>query len=841
MTPKRSPRSLARRAALAATVVAVALLALVSAAPTSAGTPPNRLDDNTGNLAIQAAINAFVSLPPIDLFFIPTPLLLPPPVGPLTPRVLGHPTIHNVFWDDNWNDHHSGAFSTDSIDAMTQKLVDSNYFDFAGQYGVGHASFDGSDTAGGLLNPCSSNPGSTTDFVSILGFIECETSIFPTGVPSPTPGPFGGDDLYVVYLPKGTTIDNFGINKSCDSFGAYHFMGTTVTLLGGAQVTFAAVPIDCANNDPDQLSELASHEIIEASTDPNVGMGWIDDSKFDITNLTPLLTEGEAADICESIGDVPTDPVRVNNGVLVGPYWSNADNACVPFPTADLELTKSDSPDPVAAGEQLFYTLNVTNHGPNDVPDVSVIDHLPSQVVFQGDDHNACVEGPTGTLTCNVGKVKIGRTETLVITTKVKANAVSNAGHPIGLTNSAEVSSVKVIDPNPDNNSDSASTTVIDRADIRLTKLCKPDGPQLAGQTGMCTILVDNLGPSDARNVVVTDTHVSNGQFTILSVNASSGTCTTFQGTVTCNLGTEPAGGRTTIVVTETAFEARDVNDCASASSDTPDANVANNEACDGITFVAVSDLSLTKSDSPDPLTAGTDITYALSAHNAGPSTAPSVAISDPLPSSLTVVSVSSVGGTCVPGTPGDPLHPTRCSYSSVSPGDTKTMILVVRVNPGDHRVVTNEASVSSAVLDPDLSNNTASATTSVQIADLGILTTSDADTYKPSTAITYTLTVVNNGPGNANNVVVTDVLPLTANDRVASLDPSCTLSGITATCNLGTMAPLSSLAPKIVIIPKGKSGSISNTATVASTTFDPFASNNSSTKVVQSGQPPKP
>jgi uncharacterized repeat protein (TIGR01451 family) len=186
-------------------------------------------------------------------------------------------------------------------------------------------------------------------------------------------------------------------------------------------------------------------------------------------------------------------------------------------------------------------------------------------------------------------------------------------------------------------------------------------------------------------------------------------------------------------------------------------------------------------------------------------------------------------------------LHPTRCSYSTIAPGGTKTMTLVVRVNPGDHRVVTNEASVSSTVLDSDLSNNTASATTSVQIADLGILTTSDADTYKPSSAITYTLTVVNNGPGNAQNVVVTDVLPLSANDRVASLDPNCTLTGITATCHLGTMAPLTSLAPKIVIIPKGKSGSISNTATVASTTFDPFTSNNSSTKVVQSGQPPKP
>ena len=36
-------------------------------------------------------------------------------------------------------------------------------------------------------------------------------------------------------------------------------------------------------------------------------MGWIDNSKFDLTNLTPLFTEGEAADICSGVGDVPTD------------------------------------------------------------------------------------------------------------------------------------------------------------------------------------------------------------------------------------------------------------------------------------------------------------------------------------------------------------------------------------------------------------------------------------------------------------------------------------------------------------------------------------------------------
>ena len=590
MTSHRRSRSPKRFAAAATVLVTLALLTMVSAAPAPAGTPPNRLDDNRGDILIQGAVNTFVTLPPLLPFFIPFPFLLPPPIGPLSPRVLDNPSIHNVFWDDDWNDHHSGAFTTDSIDAMTTKLVQSNYFDFAGQYGVGGASFDGSDTSGGILNPCPSSPGAVTNFLDILFFINCETSLAPTGVPSPD-----GNSLYVVYLPRGTTIDNFGINQSCSSFGAYHFMGTTLTLTGGAQVAFAAVPIDCANGSADELSTLASHEIIETATDPNVVMGWIDNSKFDITNLTPLFTEGEAADICGT-GDVPTDPVRLDNGIMVATYWSNADNACVPFPTADLEVAKTDSPDPVNAGEQLFYTLTVTNHGPNDVPDVSVKDTLPSQVEFVTDDRGICTEGPTGTLTCNFGKVLNGATSTVVIKVHVKANAVSSAGHPFGMTNSAEVSSVKVQDPNAANNKDSASTIVEDSADLKVTKICKPDTPMRAGNTATCTILVDNLGPSDARNVVLTDTHVSDGSFTIIGANASpGGACPFASGVVTCNLGTEPAGGRTTIVVTFTATEAQDINDCAKVATVTPDPDSSNNQSCDGVNVIAVADVSLDK------------------------------------------------------------------------------------------------------------------------------------------------------------------------------------------------------------------------------------------------------
>jgi uncharacterized repeat protein (TIGR01451 family) len=832
----RRPFASAAQLVTATTALVMAVLALASAAPARAGTPPNRLDDNRGDLAIQTAVNLFVTLPPLTPFFIPFPFLLPPPVGPLTPRVLENPSIFNVYWDDDWDDHHSGAFTTESIDNMTKKLVESEYFDFAGQYDVGAAEFDDSNTSGGLLNPCPDTPGAVTNFLEILFFIECETSAAPTGVPSPD-----GDSLYMVYLPEGTTIDNFGFNQSCDSFGAYHFMGTTLTLTGGAQVAFAAVPLDCANGSADELSTLVSHEIIETATDPNVVMGWIDNSKFDITNLQPLFTEGEAADICGT-GDVPTPPVRLDNGIMVSTYWSNEDNACVPFPKADLAITKTDSPDPVDAGEQLYYTLTVTNNGPNDVPNASITDTLPAQVTFVTDDRGICTEAPTGTLTCAIGALTNGASSTVVVKVQVKADAVSDAGHPIGITNSANVSTT-VIDPNAANNAATASTIVEDSADLKVTKLCKPDGQVLAGTVATCTIFVDNLGPSDARNVTLTDSHVSNGTFTITGANASpGGACPVSFGVVTCNLGTEPAGGRTTVVVTETATEPQDINDCASISAVTPDPDNSNNQSCDGVSVIGAADLSLDKMDVPDPLVAGTDITYTLQAHNAGPSIAPNVSIQDFLPDSVVVLSVNGgVGATCVPGIPGDHAHPTRCTYATLAPSATATMVIVVRVKPGDHKVVSNEATVGSDVVDPNTSNNSANATTAIRIADLRIVKTSDADAYKPSSQITYTLTVSNNGPGDAENVVVTDALPLDSNDRVAVLDPSCTLAGFVATCNLGTLAPLASRTVTIAIVPKGKEGFISNTATVASSTFDPDTSNNSSTRIVLSGNPPKP
>ena len=66
-----------------------------------------------------------------------------------------------------------------------------------------------------------------------------------------------------------------------------------------------------------------------------------------------------------------TDPNSANN---------SASATTTVKPVADLGLTKSDSPDPVLAGQLLTYTLGVSNAGPHTAPGVTVTDTLPTGV-----------------------------------------------------------------------------------------------------------------------------------------------------------------------------------------------------------------------------------------------------------------------------------------------------------------------------------------------------------------------------------------------------------------------------------------------------------------------------
>jgi uncharacterized repeat protein (TIGR01451 family) len=314
---------------------------------------------------------------------------------------------------------------------------------------------------------------------------------------------------------------------------------------------------------------------------------------------------------------------------------------------ADLRISKTASPSPAVAGGDLFYNITVTNDGPGPASGVTVVDTLPAGVTYVADtDSCVATPPPAGELTCSLGSLASGASRSFTIQVSISASLLVPGG-PASITNTAVVSAAEE-DPDTTNNTASVTTLVEERADLLLTKQCKPDGPLAAGGTATCTILVQNFGPSDARSVVVTDAHISNGAFTISAATfdpPAGSPCGIAGGVVMCNLGTEPVGGITTITVQITSNDGVDVNDTARVTSVTPDPDTSNNLDEGHVTFTGLSNLSITKSDAPDPVVAGTTLTYVITVANAGPSNAPNVVAMGTQPAQVAVTSVAGGGG----------------------------------------------------------------------------------------------------------------------------------------------------------------------------------------------------
>jgi uncharacterized repeat protein (TIGR01451 family) len=123
-------------------------------------------------------------------------------------------------------------------------------------------------------------------------------------------------------------------------------------------------------------------------------------------------------------------------------------------------------------------------------------------------------------------------------------------------------------------------------------------------------------------------------------------------------------------------------------------------------------DLEVIKTGAPNPVIAGTNLTYTLTVTNKGTTTADHVKITDNLPPGTSLVSATAIGGSCTGSTD------ITCSFDSLAGGASSTATIIVKVDLDITGPLTNVATTTSDSFDSVLSNNAFKAVTIVKPAD---------------------------------------------------------------------------------------------------------------------------
>ena len=486
------------------------------------------------------------------------------------------------------------------------------------------------------------------------------------------------------------------------------------------------------------------------------------------------------------------------------------------FASADLGVTKTDSPDPVTAGANLTYTVTVQNLGPDTATSAAWSDTLPAGTTFvslasaAGWSCTTPAVGSGGTVTCTRASFGLASD---VFTLVVAVDPGVAAGTV--LSNTAAATSTTA-DPQAANNSATATTTVAGFADLSLTKTDAPD-PVDAGQNLVYTITVSNEGPSSAATVAMTDPLPANTTFVSLGV-PGGWSCTTpavgAAGTVSCSIGSFPAGSAVftlTVQVSAGAVSGSLLTNVATVSSATPDPHVGS-ESDTSVTTVGVGapELALVLADTTDPVTIGQSLTYTIDVTNALPS-ATTPTLTFPLPAGLGFTSLVAPGGwSCT--TPAVGAGGTiSCSAASLGVGLT-TFQVTTQVATSWAAGATINATASLAV---DDSGRPVVATddeaTGVRAPASLAATKSVAGDFTAGGFITYTLVVTNAGPGA--------LLDLPGDELSDTLPASLDLVSASADAGTAVAVTASNLVTWNGTIPAGGSVTVTITARILAST----------------------
>ena len=313
-------------------------------------------------------------------------------------------------------------------------------------------------------------------------------------------------------------------------------------------------------------------------------------------------------------------------------------------PSADLSVTKT-APASSPNQSDLTYGMTVTNNGASPAQSVTLTDALLAGTTF--------VSGkPACRVVVHFARRRQQRNRQLHHPHDRQRwdgrhrarRAPHRAPGSFGQHRRGELATTG--DPVAGNNSSTASTFVTGPAfDVSVTKT----GPSTAvvGSDITYNLTVANAGPSAVSGVTLTDPNPGGLRGCPRRRRRAAAPVPFVM--VDCSFGTLASGASVPITVVAHVGEHVSpgfvISNFVFVNNQSGDTNFNNQSAVVDTTVSATADLTVTKTDTPDPAAAGGDLTYTITATNAGPSYVWARSTTHTLPAGTTFVSLWQSGG----------------------------------------------------------------------------------------------------------------------------------------------------------------------------------------------------
>jgi hypothetical protein len=204
-----------------------------------------------------------------------------PSVAAHNALVIPHVAVNTIYYGASWNQDSSTAQQTAQLDAFFGDLTNSSYMDMLGEYGVGrgalerHATFlDGPDS------------GTVTD-QDLRAMLASKLANGLLNAPA-------GNRVFIIFTGPNVVVQHGGSSTAPSNsfFYGYH---DAFSLPTGSTFYYAVMPypggVNAVNSSLSafqQMTGVASHELAEAVTDPDLHSGWFDSAGNEIGDLVNL-------------------------------------------------------------------------------------------------------------------------------------------------------------------------------------------------------------------------------------------------------------------------------------------------------------------------------------------------------------------------------------------------------------------------------------------------------------------------------------------------------------------------------------------------------------------------